>query len=449
VRLAERASERERLLIRARWANYLAVAAGRAVADSLVARYPAEVEGYLLAGLARVDAAEWAAARPLLARAAAMDSLSLRPGPAAAPCTACAALRAIAYSYQAEGLGAEAVRAAQQWTRLQPHGVGAWTTQGELLAMNGRYDEGRAALDSAIARDPRGAGAYALSPLVRLEIRSGRLAEAERLARGRVGVGSLAEHGAALWMLNFTLRNQGRAREAVEAARAYRAVRDSLAGGVAYSAESYMLGASLALAGRARESAAVFDSAARGLLRAGEDPASLARVRPLALTELAWAHYLAGDTAALAPLADRIEAASAGHAWRMAQAAHHQARGLQRAARGDALGAAAEWRAAVTSVLDHPRAKLLLGRALTRAGRPAEAVAALRPALGGWIDAMGAVPVAEVHEALAEAWTQVPGPAARDSAAAHWRFVADAWQHGDPPFAARAAAARRRLAAGP
>jgi hypothetical protein len=281
-----------------------------------------------------------------------------------------------------------------------------------------------------------GAGAYALSPLVRLEIRSGRLAEAERLARGRVGVGSLAEHGAALWMLNFTLRNQGACARGRRGGRAPTApVRDSLAGGVAYSAESYMLGASLALAGRARESAAVFDSAARGLLRAGEDPASLARVRPLALTELAWAHYLAGDTAALAPLADRIEAASAGHAWRMAQAAHHQARGLQRAARGDALGAAAEWRAAVTSVLDPPAREAPARRALTRAGRPAEAVAALRPALGGWIDAMGAVAGRRgARGAGPKAWTQVPGPAARDTRGApHWRFVATPWQHGDPP----------------
>jgi hypothetical protein len=56
------------------------------------------------------------------------------------------------------------------------------------------------------------------------------------------------------------------------------------------------------------------------------------------------------------------------------------------------------------------------------------------------------VPFAEVHDALGEAWARVPGPAARDSAAAHWRFVADAWRRGDPPYAARAAAARARMA---
>jgi hypothetical protein len=125
VRLAERASERERLLIRARWANFMAVGAGRAVADSLVARYPAEVEGYLLAGLARADAGDHAAARPLLERAVAMDSLSLRSAAPGRPCTACVALRELAYGYSALGAGADAERVARRWVRLQPHAARA------------------------------------------------------------------------------------------------------------------------------------------------------------------------------------------------------------------------------------------------------------------------------------------------------------------------------------
>jgi tetratricopeptide (TPR) repeat protein len=416
----------------------MAAGVGRAVADSLVARYPAEVEGYLLAGLARADAGDHAAARPLLERAVAMDSLSLRSAAPGRPCTACVALRELAYGYSALGAGADAERVARRWVRLQPRGTGAWVALGDLLAANGRHDEARAAIDSAVARDPRGAGAYQLAPLVRVEVRRGRLDEAERLARGRVGVGSLAERGAAFWMLNQTLRNQGRAREAVEVARAYRLVRDSLAGGVAYSAESFMLGASLALAGRARESAAVFDSAARGLLRAGEDAASLTRVRPLALGELAWARYLAGDTLALERLADSVEALAAAHAWGHVRLLHHEVRALQWAARGDRRRALAAWQAAGAAPDAERRPlKVLTGRALAAAGRPAEALAVLRLALRAHVDATASVPFAEVHDALGEAWARVPGPAARDSAAAHWRFVADAWRRGDPPYAAR------------
>jgi hypothetical protein len=126
VRLAERRAERERLLIRARWANYLAVAAGRAVADSLVARYPAEVEGYLLAGLARVDAAEWAAARRC-SRARRPWTRCRCAGTGGGTCTACAARARNRLQLPGEGLGAEAVRAAQQWTRTaaaRPSGRG-------------------------------------------------------------------------------------------------------------------------------------------------------------------------------------------------------------------------------------------------------------------------------------------------------------------------------------
>jgi hypothetical protein len=54
----------------------------------------------------------------------------------------------------------------------------------------------------------------------------------------------------------------------------------------------------------------------------------------------------------------------------------------------------------------------------------------------------------EVHDALADAWVRLSGPAAHDSAAAHWRYVAAAWERGDPPYAPRAAAARRHLASG-
>jgi hypothetical protein len=84
--------------------------------------------------------------------------------------------------------------------------------------------------------------------------------------------------------------------------------------------------------------------------------------------------------------------------------------------------------------------------------RPAEAVAALQPALRGNLEGWSYYATrTELHEALAQAWDAAararPDAAARDSAAAHYRAVAEGWRRGDPPFAARAVAARARAVA--
>ncbi|HUQ81674.1 MAG TPA: hypothetical protein VM076_11070 [Gemmatimonadaceae bacterium] len=49
----------------------------------------------------------------------------------------------------------------------------------------------------------------------------------------------------------------------------------------------------------------------------------------------------------------------------------------------------------------------------------------------------------EIHELLAQAWDAA---GQRDSAAVHYTWVARAWERGDPPYTARAAEAKRRLA---
>jgi tetratricopeptide (TPR) repeat protein len=448
ARLAERASERERLLIRTRWTSYMAMPELRAIADSLVARYPAEVEGHYYAGMARLDAAEWVAARAPLERAIAMDSLALRTAIGTAEvgtgCTACSALRELARSYWAAGDGAGAVRTARRWTRLQPDGWAAWSELGEQLDMTSRFTDARAAYDSALARgvDPS-TGVWLL---VRHELRRGRLDEAERLARGRLDVGSLDARSAALWAYFHTLRHQGRLREAEVAARRFRVLLDSIAGGRATAGEAFNHAIILLEAGRSHEAAALFDSIVHGRLRRGEDPHSLARHRPNALALAAWARWRSGDTTSLARLADSTEAAGAVHGWRLQQRMHHEVRAMLLSARGDHARAIDAWRAAMVSPTRYAsRQGLEAGRLLTATGRPREAVAVLQPTLRGWIEGLGTL--TEGHEALAEAWARIPGQVALDSAAAHWRYVADAWRDGDPGYAARAAAARERLGA--
>ena len=75
-----------------------------------------------------------------------------------------------------------------------------------------------------------------------------------------------------------------------------------------------------------------------------------------------------------------------------------------------------------------------------------EAVRVLQPALRGSLQSSNFyVTRTELHELLAHAWDASRLPAARDSAAAHWRAVAHAWSRADPPLRARGAAAQASL----
>jgi hypothetical protein len=82
---------------------------------------------------------------------------------------------------------------------------------------------------------------------------------------------------------------------------------------------------------------------------------------------------------------------------------------------------------------------------LIRLGRPTEAIAALQPALRGSLEASNLyMSRTELHELLAEAWDAANG---RDSAVAHYRVVADSWEHADALLQPRRARAAARLAA--
>jgi len=158
----------------------------------------------------------------------------------------------------------------------------------------------------------------------------------------------------------------------------------------------------------------------------------------------AWAGE--GDTTRLAALADTMERVARlganGLDWRFP----HHVRGLLWQARGQPARAAEEFRAAIYSpTLGFTRTNLELARAFMSLGRPHEAIRILREALGGSSDGPGFyLTRTEVHDWLARAFEAAGLP---DSAAAHYRLVAQAWENGDPPYRARAAAARHKLQA--
>lgn len=436
VRLADRAPDRERLVIRGEWAlgNYGPELA--ALADTLVVRYPHEVEGYLYAANARMIAGEFLGAIPYFRTVVAMDSLGLR-GDAA--CAACDALGDIVIAYQAADSFPAAEREARLWTRRQPRVAAAWHALAGTLLFEGRPDEAHAAELSASTLG--GSGDDGAAVFVVERILRGDFAGAEQLARGWSRTGDPG----APWTLAIALRTEGRIGEALEAARAGRANRTRAGDpdvAILYAMEEAQL---LLERGRPRAAAALFDTIAAW--RTPDDAPSYGALhRAWALTHVADARAAAGDTASLAALADTVQRLGMLTASGRHRRLHHHVRGLLLAARHEDEAAVAELREAIHSpTIGFSRTNLELARALMRLHRPAEAVAVLQPALRGPLDGTHLYASwTELQEALAEAW-DAAGRA--DSAAVHYRIVASAWRRADPVLVPRREAAERRLEA--
>jgi tetratricopeptide (TPR) repeat protein len=254
-------------------------------------------------------------------------------------------------------------------------------------------------------------------------LKQGDFERAEAVLRARLLSGAPGREDRALRALVAVLREQGRWPEALAAARRFRALPPTdvvaaptrASGGAPGTA---LLEAQVLLeAGRPRAAAALFDSIARGA--DGATPAALA-TGPRAHRATALA--AAGDTGALARLADTLALAAAARGTAVARRQAAYARGLSLLARGDHAAAADTLARAIGSPnLGYTRANLARAGALVALGRAREAVAVLQPALRGTIDGEGTYTThVEVHGALAHAW-RAAGSA--DSAAAHAAWV--------------------------
>jgi predicted Zn-dependent protease len=196
-------------------------------------------------------------------------------------------------------------------------------------------------------------------------------------------------------------------------------------------------------AGRYREAAALFDSSANWR-PANETEASSARERAWSLAHAARSLAAAGDTADLATRADTLAAVGVQSASGRDQRLASYIRGLLLLARNDVPNAITAIRSSIYSLpAGYTRENYDLARIYLRVGRPRDAVAVLQPALRGKLDASNFyLTHTEIRELLAQAWDSA-GRA--DSASAHYTWVARAWEHGDPSYARRAAAARDRV----
>jgi serine/threonine protein kinase/Flp pilus assembly protein TadD len=443
ARLADRLPERERWLVRGRMAWGAADPALLALADSLTTRYPDDPAGHLLLGQAlRARGALWEAL-PHLRQAMAMDSLGLRG--LAADCVACEALAATISLYTTADSLPAAEGMALEWVRLQPRSGRAWHTLAQVLEWQGKSE---AALSAVRVLGPLVPGNpyVPVYPAI-LDIRAGAFQDADRLLREQARAGPPDVQTEALWFLIISLRCQGRLREALAAAQELRQLRPEMP-------EPRMAEAQVLLElGRGPAAAARFDSLATQFgrrERAGTSP-ELARFTAWHLTHAAHARAASGDTVALEALADSIQRLGAESLSALHQRLHHHVRGLLLTARGDPALAAREFFRATLwpDVAGSPysRTSLELGRTLLSLDRPHDAIAVLRPALRGPLEAAFFYAThTELHEALGRAFDAV---GETDSARVHFGRVLAAWQDADPEFHDRRDEVRGRLAALP
>ncbi len=451
VQLASRTTDRERLTILARQAFLSSSPALGALADTLVVRYPDEVEGYYFAGLGLMQDGEFLQALAPLNRAVAMDSLALTSG--AASCEACDALRQIVSVYQLADSLPAAERENRRWIRLQPKSPFPWETMTAVLSQLGRYQEANDALERQAALDPGRREADRLLQLAVMRVYAGEFAQADQLFASELESRSPYRVKEALWYRVISLRYQGRLDEAlVDARRMLAATMVNYPKGIVASRralpeEAFALGQVLYEAGRYRASAAVFDSIARWAV-GDESPSQNAHHRVWTLTHATRAMVAAGDTGGLAARVDTLEQLGAASGSGRDRLLHRYVRGLMLAARGQDDGAVREFGAATQSRnMGYTQINLAHAAALMRLRRPQEAIAILQPVLRGWLEASNYyVTRTDVHEQLGYAWDAVPGAAARDSAIAHFRIVERAWVRSDPGFAERLKRVQARLA---
>jgi tetratricopeptide (TPR) repeat protein len=441
LRLSNGVSESERMLIRYAWASVTNSPTRLAVAGSLATRYPDWPPAQLAMGEALSMAGDFLGAATHLRRAIAQEPVRSR-GPSRA-CPACQTEVLLTRAYEAADSLPAALRVARAWVRSSAHSRGAWLMLAHTLAESGRYDEARAALDTSTS--------YAASMSddvlehAEIEIRAGNFALADLLLRALVQTGNPSSRRDALWWLAISLRQQGRFREALDLARGPMRAEEADSTSVPRDAPVAEAQALFELR-RYRQAAAIFASMADvGKPSSPSAQGAIARRRAWYLTHAGSALAAAGDTAALAALADTVEAWGRRSGFARDAHLHQYLRGLLWMGRRQPDKAVAAFRQAMTSETQtFSRIDLELARALLALHRPAQAIPVLRHSLAGSIEGGNFYATrTELQELLAAAYDAADQP---DSAAAYYGQVIRAWRRADPQLLDRVARARARLA---
>jgi tetratricopeptide (TPR) repeat protein len=281
---------------------------------------------------------------------------------------------------------------------------------------------------------------WARGVVQRALIRWGDFAELHRQLLADLANPSRRVRGDARWLLLFSLRNQGRLREALALSRDQ--VIPGGAGRLDEFAPDELSEAILALDGnQPAHSARLYRRLAEASFGSDNSQGIKSRFIAWRYTLLGTALAAAGDTAALRRVTDTVEMFGRRSSFGRDPRLHHFLRGRQLQRAGRHAEAVEQFRVATISPSDgYSRINYELARSLMALGRPQEAVAVLRPALHGGVDGSNTyLTHTELHEAAAQAF-ELAGRF--DSAAAHYQAVERAWRHADPEYAARYARAK-------
>ncbi|HXT16828.1 MAG TPA: BTAD domain-containing putative transcriptional regulator [Gemmatimonadaceae bacterium] len=449
---AEPLPDRDRLLVKGLWAAETNDPTLLPVAETLAVRYPSEPDAMYLHGLALAAAGDFNGSARAMLRVVSLDSgmtsvSDERAVPRGDParCRSCEALQTAVFEYiQADSIPA-AARLARQWLRWQPRSASAWLTFGMMAGLQAKTDSALAAYRQSASlshtRDVQ------LGFLVTAYLQAARFAECDSLLAEATHVSDPRTRAEALWYLAIDYRTQGRLKEAWSVGRELQSLadagKDSVVDGAAYTAR--ITRAQLLLErGLPRASAVLFDSLVPPW-RPGADsaPGRTARARAWQLAHAISAYAAAHDTSAIVRRLPLVDEAGRASSYGRDDLLIHYARGLLFTARGQLDSSASELRRALYSPTNgYTRAHYELGRILLALHRPREAATVLAPALRGAVEASAYyLSITELHDLLARAYEE---GGQRDSAAAHYRWVARAWSRGDVPFRVRAEAAGRR-----
>ena len=433
-RLAPGLGDRERLQILAWVAHAVQSPALSALADTLIVRYPADIEAQFLAGFARMARAEFAAALPYLHRVVAADSGL--PGPERGRCQSCEALGHLIYAYHALDSLPRAEQIARDWIRREPESSPAWVYLGGILDVTGRPEEAIAARRRAGPFD----GTDETFPIM-VRIRAGEFEAADHASRALIADGrdfGSASRGSLT--LAVSLRTQARWRELGDllATRLQALGANDRAGERGWRIQAWSA-VGLLESGHPVEAARLLDSLV-GRVRRDAPPGILARTLTPWYALLADSGFASGDAALTSRAADSAEAWAARAAKAREWGAATCARALALLAVHDTAGAMEAFARAVYSpTLGWALTNYHLGRLHLAQGNPRAAANILRPGLQGGLDLVN---VTDLHELLAQAYDRL---GMRDSARVHWRSVATALEQADSVAQPRRAAALARL----
>ncbi len=439
-RLATHAPDRERLIITADWALRTSSPTLGPAADTLTERYPNEVEGHLYSGIVRVLGGDFLRAIEPLEVAVRLDSIV--PQSARGGCVTCEAFPWLVTAYESADSGAAAERVARRWLSVQP---GSWPATQALLSVLGHLDRVQEA-DSILRVSVPSDAEYdvVLENRLTLLLRARDYDGLDRLLRDELRGGTPRRQANAWWWTAYSLREQGRFKEALAAARQLRRFPERGRRQGEVQQTSIMDALILLESGQAASATALFDSIAHigtSTMTASER----ARFASWSLVHRADAQAAAGHAEGLSGTADSIQSAAQSSVFARDRRLDHHVRGLLLVSRGRDDEAIREFEAALYSLpLGYTRTNYELARLYLRNRRPKDAVHVLQGALRGGLDGSNLYANrTQIHELLAQAWDSA-GKA--DSAVAHYAIVADAWSKADAGVRVRAESARSRSA---